>query len=54
MKNYIKPTAEIVQVECTSVMVTDSTRIKIDTTTEGSEQLSNKNSGAWGKLWNSK
>lgn len=52
MKRYFKPTSEFVQVECTSVMVTDSTRIKIDTTTEGSEQLTNKNRGDWGQLWN--
>ena len=50
MKKYISPVAEFVEIDCNATMATGS-QIKIDSTTSGSEQLQNKQQGAWGNLW---
>lgn len=51
-KEYFAPFAVYMTVDCDTIIATSPVSISIDKTGEGDEQLSNKQQGAWGNLWN--
>lgn len=51
-KEYFAPAAVYMTVECDTIIATSPVSISIDKTQEGDEQLSNKQQGNWGNLWN--
>ena len=51
-KNYLKPTTTYVCVECNTIIATSpNSKIGIDKSSSGNEQLSNKQQGTWGDVW---
>ncbi|MBR3611707.1 MAG: hypothetical protein IKL54_00225 [Bacteroidaceae bacterium] len=51
-KEYFAPAAVYMTVECDTIIATSPVSISIDKTQEGNEQLSNKQQGTWGNVWN--
>ena len=51
-KEYFAPAAVYMTVDCDTIIATSPVSISIDKTQEGDEQLSNKQQGTWGNLWN--
>ena len=52
-RTYLTPDAVFMNIECETIIASSPVaRISIDKESSGSEQLSNKQQGDWGTLWN--
>ena len=49
---YLTPDVAFMNIECETIIASSPVSISIDKTQEGDEQLSNKQQGTWGNLWN--
>ena len=51
-RNYLTPDAVFMNIECETIIASSpAARISIDKNQSGEEQLSNKQQGAWGDVW---
>lgn len=52
-RNYLTPDAVYMNIECETIIATSpAATIGIDKNNSGDEQLSNRQQGTWGNVWN--